>query len=287
MVTIKTTEIRYALANDAERLYEFLDTLTMKHDFVSVTSIGKTAEGKMIPVVTLGTGEKGNVYVGGMRAVDLISPSVLLRFICDYAEFYLSGKRMYGINMQYLWEHRTIHVIPMLNPDGYTIRRKGVDKCIMCDRLKNLNVRDGHAPNDFSEWRYNACGKDIALSFDDAKSGSVPEADALENYINYYADTLDAVLDIGADCGIVYSSGRNIPLRAKTVARLFSRMSGYQLDQSSEACGRLTDYVIEKLGKNAYHIGCLDEGECLPESGEDYIKAYAALREALFSCPLL
>ena len=43
MVTLKTTEIRYALANDSERLYEFLDTLTMKHDFVSVTSIGKTA----------------------------------------------------------------------------------------------------------------------------------------------------------------------------------------------------------------------------------------------------
>ena len=64
-------------------------------------------------------------------------------------------------------------------------------------------------------------------------------------------------------------------------------MSGYQLAQSSEACGRLTDYVIEKLGKNAYHIGCLDEGESLPDSGEDYIKAYAALREALFSCPLL
>ena len=77
MVTLKTTEIRYALANDSERLYEFLDTLTMKHDFVSVTSIGKTAEGRMIPVVTLGTGEKGNIYVGGMRAVDLISPSVL------------------------------------------------------------------------------------------------------------------------------------------------------------------------------------------------------------------
>ena len=144
MVTLKTTEIRYALANDSERLYEFLDVLTMKHDFVSVTSIGKT-------------GERGNVYVGGMRAVDLISPSVLLRFICDYAEFYSAGKRMYGINMQYLWEHRTIHVIPMLNPDGYTIRRKGADKCIMCDRLKNLNVRDGHEPNDFSEWKYNAC----------------------------------------------------------------------------------------------------------------------------------
>lgn len=63
MVTLKTTEIRYALANDAERLYEFLDTLTMKHDFVSVTSIGKTAEGRIIPVVTLGTGERGNVYV--------------------------------------------------------------------------------------------------------------------------------------------------------------------------------------------------------------------------------
>lgn len=148
-------------------------------------------------------------------------------------------------------------------------------------------MRDGQEPNDFSEWRYNACGKDIALSFDDAKSVNVPEADALKNYINYYADTLDAVLDIGADCGIVYSSGKNIPSRAKTVARLFSRMSGYQPARSSEACGRLTDYVIEKLGKNAYHIGCLDEGESLPESGEDYIKAYAALREALFSCPLL
>ena len=44
MVTLKTTEIRYALANDAERLYEFLDTLTMKHDFVSVTRCGALSQ---------------------------------------------------------------------------------------------------------------------------------------------------------------------------------------------------------------------------------------------------
>lgn len=280
----KIEEIRYSLAYDYERLCEYLDYIASKYSDVSVSSIGATAEGRMIPVVRLGSGERGNVYVGGMEACDVLTPAVLLRFICDYVDFYTIGRRMYGINMQYLWKNRTIHIIPMLNPDGYMIKRNGADGCIMCERLKRLNLNDGYSEDDYSYWKYNACGKNVTHSFV-GNVGTI-ESEVLKNYIEYYSDTLDSVLDIGADCGILYSSGKNTPVRAKTVARLLSRMSGYQISVDSSG-NRISDYVITQLDKNAYHIGCLDDGESLPTNGEGYIKAYAALREALFSCPLL
>lgn len=280
----KAAQVRYELANDYERLCEYLELAALKYDSIRIASIGVSAEGRMIPVVKLGEGEVCNIYVGGMRANDAITPPVLLRFICDYAEYYTSGKRIYGINMQNLWKNRSLYVIPMLNPDGYIIRKNGVNGCIMSERLKRINISSGNGESDFSHWSFNACGRDIALSFGDE---NIPETDALKNYINYYADELDAVLDIGADVGIKYSVGKNVPARAKTVARLFSRMSGYNLESKNDEKGTLVEYVISSLGKNAYHIGCLDEGETAPISGSDYIKAYAALREALFSCPLL
>lgn len=275
------TKIKHSSASDYDTLRNYLEYLSLTHSSIVLSNIGKTAEGRAIPVVTLGKKEKsgGAVYVGGMWGCDLVSPAVLLRFICDYADFLESGRRIYGMSMPYLWENRTIHVIPMLNPDGYVIRREGCGKSIICDRLKKLG------DNDFSRWKFNALGRDLTVSFADE---GIPEIDALINYLNLVADSLDMVIDIGMDTGIVYSSGKIVPIRAKTVARLISRMSGYSLNDSKDGDKKtLVDYVIKTLKKNAYHCGCLDEGEDLPMDGEDYIKVYAALREALFSCPLL
>lgn len=280
-------KIRHSAASDYGVLVKYLDCAALRHDFIAVSSIGKSAEGRAIPVVTLGKDMErgGSVYIGGMWGCDVVSPAVLLRFICDYADFLELGRRVYGMSMQYLWENRTIRVIPMLNPDGYKIRREGADNSVICDRLKKLNADSGNSPDDFRKWRYNALGRDLTVSFGEE---NVPETDALKNYLEYYADTLDMTLDIGMDSGIVYSSGRVVPKRAKTVARLISRMSGYQINEGCpDADSRLSDYVIKKLGGSAYHCGCLDEGEDMPCDGEDYIKVYAALREALFSCPLL
>ncbi|MGN1409003.1 MAG: M14 family zinc carboxypeptidase [Eubacteriales bacterium] len=280
-------KIRHSAASDYGALMKYLDYMAVKHDVLSLSSIGKSTEGRQIPVVTLGKDKErgGDVYVGGMWGCDLVSPAVLLRFVCDYVDFLDAGRRVYGMSMQYLWEKRTIRVIPMLNPDGYIIRREGAEKSIICDRLKKLNADGGNSPDDFSKWKYNALGRDLTVSFNEE---NVPETDALKNYLGYYAESLDMTFDFGIDSGIVYSSGKIVPKRAKTVARLISRMSGYQIKEShSDTDGCLTDYVIKKLGRSAYHCGCLDEGEDAPSSGDDYIRIYAALREALFSCPLL
>ncbi len=290
-------KIRCQLANDYDRLKLYLEYLDVKSKYVTLSYIGTTSEGRAIPMVTLGKNQSqcGNVYVGGVDPRDMITPCVLLRYISDYRDFLETGRRIYGMSVPCLWEKRTTRVIPMLNPDGYSIRRNGptAKNDAILARLHKLNEADSGSPDDYSGWHYNGAGIDLNSAFDSPQSDSVPECAALENLLNLDRDSLELVLELNMTEGIRCSAGKTTPPRAKTVARLLSRMSGYRLVSPGEDCineekSGICAYVINRLKKSAYSCGCRDEGaDELPHDGEDYVKTYAAMREALFSCPML
>ena len=254
--------ISYPRGREYGYLTEYLEYLAMSEKNLSLVSLGVSGSSRAIHAVILGenTDKISAVYVGGMGDGDIFSPSVLLRFICDYCEYLREGKRVYGISMQYLAKNRTVCVVPMLNPDAYA-EKNGVSFARSFP-LKMKNTPD-----------------------------TPRECSSLLDYLTYCSDTLEFVLDIGADCGITYSSGDITPRRAKTVARLISRMSGYELRERTENVdeerGTLADAVIKRLGKSAYHCGYLEESSAPSRDPEDYINIYASLREALFSCPVL
>lgn len=254
--------INYARGREYGHLTEYLEYLAMSEKNLSLVSLGKSASSRLIHAAVLGENPDkiSAVYVGGMGDGDIFSPSVFLRFICDYCEYLREGKRAYGISMQYLAKNRTVCVIPMLNPDAYA-EKNGVSVA------NSFPLKMKNAPD------------------------TPRECSLLLDYLTYCSDTLEFVLDTGADCGITYSSDGITPRRAKTVARLISRMSGYELrehtDSSNRECGTLSDAVIKRFGKSAYHCGYLEESTALSHDPDDYISIYASLREALFSCPVL
>ncbi len=286
-------KIRPQLASDYNRLKSYLEYLDVKSSCVFLSYIGTTVEGRGIPMVTLGRNRNqcGNVYVGGVDPRDMVSPCVLLRYISDYRDFLETGRRIYGMSIPCLWEKRTTRVIPMLNPDGYSIRRHGplTENEDILALLQKSN--DSGSPDDWSHWRCNGAGVDLNTAFLSPDCRKVPECAALGNLLELDSDSLELVLELNMTEGIRYSAGKTALPRAKTVARLLSRMSGYRLvtpdDGGGEESG-LCEYVITRLKKSAYSCGCRDKGAVtLPPDGEDYVKVYAAMREALFSCPML
>lgn len=292
--------IQFERAADISVFFDAVNKIEARYSTVKVAVLGETVMGRSIPVITLGKNResRGVLYVGGMHGTDLYTSAVLMRFIKDYAEFLEAGKRMYGVSMPYLYSSRTIHIIPMLNPDGYAIRKTGVSNIPIADRLIKINDNS----SDFTKWQYNARGVDLRQNFIHCKkelpktsglsSESEPETSALCKYIkmaeNGVIGRIELALELNSDNNYIRcTSGEVSVARSKTLARLLSRMTGCSVDKHSEAeCG-LTDLFLRQIERPAFSCGCLNEGLETESLVDEYLRIYAAFREVLFSTPLL
>lgn len=292
VITTEAPLINYSRVTEYDIFLKYIDALSLRYSSFQVSSLGRTTLGRGIPVITLGGKREsaGVIYVGGMDPTDILTPPALLRFAGDYGEFLKTEKRMYGVSMPYLYEKRTVHIIPMLNPDGYFIKRNGVEGTVQEDMLKRMNGGD-----DFSSWRFNGRGGCLSEHFvchnggdNTASERTEPEIEALRAYIEMGREGVFGEIGLMVSLcvnksGILYSSAP----RAKNISRLLSRMTGCSRGPMGEREGSFSGWFTDAAGKPSVNIGCLAEGEEAPSDGDDYIKIYAALREALFSSPLL
>lgn len=293
--------ILFERAGDVSVFYDIVSRLEAEHRAVRVTVIGESMMGRSIPVITLGEHResRGVLFAGGMHGTDLYTPAVLLRFVRDYAEFLEAGKRVCSVSLPYLYASRTIHVVPMLNPDGYAIRRVGVSDVPIADRLLRRN-----GSGDFSAWRFNARGVDLTRNFihtaetDESDCAGIhaesePETEALCRYIRMAENGVIGKIELGmelhADSSIIRCTSGDVSApRSRTLARLLSRMTGNTLVKECEAGGSLTDFFLREIGCPAFSCGCLDaSGSPKGSAADEYLRIYAACREALFSAALL
>ncbi len=288
---VEMPKINYKKAADYFALTDYIKALSLKYRFINVSTLGTTVMGREIPVISLGKNKSspGVLYVGGYHGTDIMTPAVLLRFIGDYAQFLEAGRRMYSVSMPYLYETRTIHIIPMLNPDGYVIRKNGVAGIPNGERLTEM---DG---GDFTNWRYNARGIDIARGFTfdgELMAAGEPEVAAICRYAGMSSvgviGEIRLALSLNIEsCGIKYKSGKHTVPRTKTIGRLIERMSGCGIDEREMMSGGFASWFLREIGRPAFEFGCLaDDGEVVRDADE-YVKIYASLREVLFSSPLL
>ena len=303
---IHTAALRYHRACDYRILTEILGELAVRHPFLEVSSLGTSVLDRPIPVVTLGRDphSRSILYLGGIHPTDVMTPAALLRFVGEYADALETGKRLYNVSLPYLYENRTIRVVPMLNPDGYEIRRYGAADEVVRDRLLKQN-----GGGNFSNWRGNARGVDLWRNFTECPETitddetvcppgtaglspeSEPETSALCNYLRIMDGTA-AVLSFHMDGNRLRSfSGDYSPTRSRTLARLLSRMTGCPTEPvpqtPSESGGSLTDWFIREQNRPAFEFGCRTDETVDPANPEDYRTVYAAFREALFSAPLM
>ncbi len=193
---------------DYEKMIRHIALLEETYPDLSVTYIGATILDRAIPMLTLGNpaASKSVLYLGGVGGGDSATSALLLRFAGDYCEFLKSGRRMYSVNLPYLFANRRICVIPMLNCDGCSIRHNhGGDNCpafqLVRERLIRMNSGNALAdtPSDtlpcdpptgdtFANWEANARGVDLRLNFSEgfgegfAKPADAPQFGAPTGY---------------------------------------------------------------------------------------------------------
>jgi len=291
---------------DHETLLRVTDLFAKRYPFLTVTGLGNSILGKNIPVLILGKGQKQIVYVGSHHGMEWITTAILLRFVNEFCEYYQSEKTIYKLSLPIFWDEFTLHVIPMLNPDGVDYQIHGVSE----DNPIRTRVIDMNGGNeDFSHWQANARGVDLNHNYDAGFceykqlemeqgilggaptrfSGQAPESEpevrALCNYIRFY-DRIRFLMTLHTQGEeIFYRSGGITLPGTRMAAQKLSALSGYRLSDAEglASFGGLTDWCIRSCRIPAVTVECGKGQNPLPI--HQFFPIFARLREMLFIAP--
>ena len=105
-----------------------LNTLYRKFPFLDIKSVGVSNLGNPINVIRLGTGNKKVFYSASFHANEWITSVLLMKFIEDYCNTYVSNSKIYNYSVQDLFNSCSIYIMPMVNPDGVNLVTGNINK---------------------------------------------------------------------------------------------------------------------------------------------------------------
>lgn len=284
-------------------LTQVVRTLAVRYPFLRVAGLGTSILGRDIPLLALGSGRRQLLYVGTHHGMEWLTAAWLLRFVNELCEACRTGRTLYGVAMPVFLERFTLHVVPMLNPDGVEYQQHGVSRE---NPLYSRAVGMNGGSTDFSHWQANARGVDLNHNYDagfaeykalERDSGildgaptrysgqepeSEPEVRALCRYLRLL-NGVRLVLSLHTQGEEIYyrSGGKTLP-GCYEAAQKVARLTGYRLAdaEGSAAYGGLTDWCLTQCNIPALTLEC-GRG-CNPLPLDCFFPVYARLREALF-----
>ncbi|MDD5016515.1 MAG: M14 family zinc carboxypeptidase [Eubacteriales bacterium] len=139
------------MTRDAARLEDMYD------DYIDVSSIGNSVEGRDITLIKMGIGEKKLLLVGSHHAREYISSSYLMNMIDKYMYAFATGAMFDGYDIESLLNKVTVYVVPMLNPDGVNLVINGKDSVSDVEAVSNMVMLQ----ETYAEWKANINGVDL------------------------------------------------------------------------------------------------------------------------------
>lgn len=106
---MKTHYTGYLKPYGYTELLEDLLKLKMLSENVSVEIIGESVQGRLLPLIKIGTGKQKILAVGAVHGREFVSSAFLMRSVFELLE---SGEDS---------TRKTLFILPMLNPDGVEI----------------------------------------------------------------------------------------------------------------------------------------------------------------------
>ena len=294
---------------DSTAMIDEVDRLAQRYPFLRVTGIGKSILGKSIPCLILGKGDRHVLYVGAHHGMEWLTSAWLLRFSEEVCEAMEGGRTIYRQSIPIYWERFTLHIVPMLNPDGVDYQIHGLDGG---NPLRTRLIAMNGGSEEFSSWQANARGVDLNHNYNagfaeykklEASAGilgggptrysgqdpeSEPEVKGLCDYMRFYREKLRLAMSFHTQGEeVFYKSSGCVPNGAQRPAEKLARLCSYQLSEADglAAYGGLTDWCIRELGLPALTLECGKGRNPLPISC--FFEVYARIREALFLAPTL
>ncbi len=238
---------------------------------VPFKSIGKSLFGRDIFELTLGKGKKEILVCGAHHGLEWLTPPLIIKFAELYLKSLKSGLRLMGYNVSELFETASIHLVPMLNPDGIEIAAFGSKDPYL------IKINSG---NDFcNTWQSNGRGVDLNHNYDagfylnkkkEVEMGimspcatryggthpeSEPETKALCDYVRNHDFKLCIAYHSQGEV-IYYDYNGFVPKNSYEILKALCFESGYRPDktQGIASYGGFKDWFIEKYKRPAYTV---------------------------------
>lgn len=264
---------------NSEMLSRAVESFNKIYPFIETFEIGKSVLEKPIICFKIGSGTKEVFYSAAIHANEVITTSVLLKFLEDYAKAYVEKGTIDGELASALYYNTTLYVVPMVNPDGadlVTGSLSNVDSAYQ--KAENLakNYPDVPFPRG---WKANINGIDLNLQFpagwEEARrikfergyskpgpreyvgEGPLTEPEALAIYNFTLQHNFRLVIAYHTQGEVIYWQFQNYnPLMAKEIGNIFSKSSGYPLADTpyGSSFAGYKDWFIQNYNRPGYTI---------------------------------
>ena len=116
--------------DDVPMTYELLtlclEGLRARYPFLTLRPIGESFYGRKVYQLALGLGPRRVLCNAAHHANEWITVPLVLRFLEAYAKAISENGRLYGFPAQALYQRTTLHLVPMVDPDGVDLVTGGL-----------------------------------------------------------------------------------------------------------------------------------------------------------------
>ena len=139
--------------------------LAARYPFLTIRDIGETYYGRKIPQIAVGLGRRKVVYNAAHHANEWITTPMLMRFLEEYARAISENGTIFGYAAQSLYQRTTLHLVPMVNPDGVDLVTGAIPES--SPAWENaLRLSESYPEIPFPEgWKANLRGVDLNLNY--------------------------------------------------------------------------------------------------------------------------
>ena len=139
--------------------------LIREYPFLRSELLTRTAFGRPIRTLVIGTGPTKVIYSAAYHANEWITTLILLKFAEEFAEAIRQGTQIFGTDARALAQQVTIYMVPMVDPDGVdlvvgTLPENSAEFALakaLGENYPNIPFPDG--------WKANLLGVDLNLQY--------------------------------------------------------------------------------------------------------------------------
>ena len=272
-----------------------IQELAEAYPIFRVKELTQTAFGRSVWAVEVGEGERHVLYSAAHHANEWITTPVLLKFLEQLGKAHTAGGTIYGVPAATILKAATIHLVPIVNPDGVDLVTRAIQPGSFpwnMARELSENYPDIPFPDG---WKANLLGVDLNLQYPagwlQAREikfsqgytrpgprdfvGRSPLSQRESRALADYTEEVDPLLVLAyhTQGEVIYWQFGDIEVPgARTLGEEFARISGYTLDDTpyeSSFAGykdwfiktyRRPGYTIEVgLGENPLPLSQFDE----------------------------
>ena len=275
------------------------EELTAEFSFLRPAVVGRTALGRGIFSLSLGSEKNSVILAGGFHGSEWLTSLALYMFAERLCRSITEKKLLCGIDLERAFTQLGVTIIPCVNPDGVEIATGGIEGA---RGLKN-HVASIEC-EDYRKWNANALGVDINHNFnagweklrqmelEEGITGPAPRrygGEYAESEAETRALTRLCRLKKFRSCMALHSQGEELfwqygdrtPKSSEMMAKILADSCGYRLVNNFGLCshGGFKDWFIEEFGLPGFTME-MGKGEN-PLPVESLYSIYADIEEAL------